>query len=98
MGLLLLKDFKPVFLLILANLTVSVDLKNGIKLFCLGCRDEFNVSNPPAIENRYNRVFNEDVYYQMVNILKGVIKRGTGKKLKKLKLELAGKTGIQMKI
>ena len=29
----------------------------------------------------------------MVNILKGVIERGTGKKLKKLKLEIAGKTG-----
>ena len=29
----------------------------------------------------------------MVNILKGVVERGTGKKLKKLKLELAGKTG-----
>ena len=29
----------------------------------------------------------------MVNILKGVVERGTGKKLKKLNLELAGKTG-----
>ena len=63
------------------------------KLFCLGCRDEFNISNPPVIEDRYIRVFNEDVSYQMVNILKGVVERGTGKKLKKLKLELAGKTG-----
>ena len=43
--------------------------------------------------DRYLRVFNEDVSYQMVNILKGVVQRGTGKKLKKLKLELAGKTG-----
>ena len=25
------------------------------------------------IENRYKRVFNEDVSYQMVNILKGVV-------------------------
>ena len=63
------------------------------KLFCLGCMDEFNLQNPPVIEDRYYRVFNEDVSYQMVNILKGVVERGTGKKLKKLKLELAGKTG-----
>ncbi len=63
------------------------------KLFCLGCKDDFNSNNPPVIEDRYKRVFNEDVSYQMVNILRGVVERGTGKKLKKLKLELAGKTG-----
>ena len=63
------------------------------KLFCLGCKDDFSTNNPPVIEDRYKRVFSEDVSYQMVNILKGVVERGTGKKLKKLKLELAGKTG-----
>ena len=63
------------------------------KLFCLGCMEKFSITNPPVIEDRYKRVFNEDVSYQMVNILKGVVERGTGKKLKKLKLELAGKTG-----
>ncbi|MEK9893948.1 MAG: PBP1A family penicillin-binding protein [Pelagibacteraceae bacterium] len=63
------------------------------KLFCLGCNDSFENEKPPSVEDRYERVFNEDVSYQMVNILKGVVERGTGKKLKKLKLELAGKTG-----
>ncbi len=63
------------------------------KLFCFGCQDQFIKEKPPSIENRYERVFNEDVSYQMVNILKGVIERGTGKKLKRLNLELAGKTG-----
>ena len=63
------------------------------KLFCFGCFDEFSEANPPSIENRYERIFSEDVSYQVVNILKGVIERGTGKKLRGLNLELAGKTG-----
>ncbi|MDC0435769.1 PBP1A family penicillin-binding protein [Pelagibacteraceae bacterium] len=63
------------------------------KLFCLGCLDEFLSTNPPSIENRYERIFSEDVSYQVVNILKGVVERGTGKKLRDLNLELAGKTG-----
>ena len=63
------------------------------KFFCLGCRDEFEKNKPPTIENRYERVFNEDVAYQMVNILRGVVERGTGKKLRNLNLEVAGKTG-----
>ena len=63
------------------------------KLFCLGCLDEFSAANPPSIENRYERIFSEDVSYQVVNILKGVVERGTGKKLRDLNLELAGKTG-----
>ena len=63
------------------------------KFFCLGCNDEFEKNKPPTIENRYERVFNEDVAYQMVNILKGVVERGTGKKLRNLNLEVAGKTG-----
>ena len=56
------------------------------------CNDSFENEKPPSVEDRYERVFNEDVSYQMVNILKGVVERGT-EKLKKLKLELAGKTG-----
>ena len=63
------------------------------KLFCLGCGEEFNINNPPSIENRFDRVFNEDTSFQMVSILKGVVERGTGKKLRSLNIELAGKTG-----
>ena len=35
----------------------------------------------------------EQTAYQITSILEGVIKRGTGKKLKELRLNLAGKTG-----
>ena len=59
----------------------------------MGCSEEFNLNNPPSIENRFDRVFNEDTSFQMVSILKGVVERGTGKKLRSLNIELAGKTG-----
>ena len=35
--------------------------------------------------------------YQMTSILEGVVQRGTGKKLKKLKLNIGGKTGTTNK-
>ena len=40
-----------------------------------------------------NKYFHPQTAYQITSILEGVIQRGTGKKLKKLKLNLAGKTG-----
>ncbi len=86
------KKIKPTLIDLIQDRNGKSIYKND-KLFCLGCLDEFDLQNPPKIEDRYKRVFNEDVSYQMVNILKGVVERGTGKKLKKLKLELAGKTG-----
>ena len=86
------KKINPTLIDLIQDRNGKTIYKNN-KLFCLGCKDEFKVVNPPVIEDRYKRVFNEDVSYQMVNILKGVIERGTGKKLKKLKLEIAGKTG-----
>ena len=86
------KKLEPTLIDLIQNRNGKSIYKNE-KLFCLGCTEKFSISNPPVIEDRYLRVFNEDVSYQMVNILKGVVQRGTGKKLKKLKLELAGKTG-----
>ena len=39
------------------------------------------------------RVMSEETAYQMVTILNGAVKRGTAKKLKSLKVPIAGKTG-----
>ena len=47
----------------------------------------------PQIEDNYDRVMSEQTAYQVTTFLEGVIKRGTGKKLRKLKLNMAGKTG-----
>ena len=39
------------------------------------------------------RVISEETAYQMTSILQGTVERGTAKKLKSLKVPLAGKTG-----
>ena len=63
---------------------------------CKGC-DRFSEnsleSNLPLIEFNNKRVISEQTAYQITSILNGVILRGTGKKLRDLKVPLAGKTG-----
>ena len=67
---------------------------NNDKRYCLDC-DQISFTSKiyPKIEDRYEQVFSNQTAYQITSILEGVIHRGTGKKLKKLKLNLAGKTG-----
>jgi len=61
---------------------------------CLGCDkfviDEFEL---PKIENKNEQVLSEETSYQMTSILQGAVQRGTAKKLRSLKVPLAGKTG-----
>tara|TARA_B100000401_G_C52485872_1_gene567998 strand:- start:71 stop:565 length:495 start_codon:yes stop_codon:yes gene_type:complete len=45
------------------------------------------------VKDEYKKVISEQTAYQITSLLEGVIKRGTGKKLRKLELNLAGKTG-----
>ena len=47
----------------------------------------------PKIKDSYKQVFSSQTAYQITSLLEGVIKRGTGKKLKDLNLNIAGKTG-----
>ncbi len=47
----------------------------------------------PIVEDNYPQVISAETAYQITSILQGVVERGTGKKLKKLGLNLAGKTG-----
>ncbi|MBO6481376.1 MAG: PBP1A family penicillin-binding protein [Pelagibacteraceae bacterium] len=47
----------------------------------------------PIISDKYKQVISEQTAYQITSMLEGVIKRGTGKKLKNLNVPLAGKTG-----
>ncbi len=61
---------------------------------CKNCNKiSFTGKDYPQIEDNYDQVISEQTAYQVTNILEGVIKRGTGKKLRDLKLNLAGKTG-----
>ena len=61
---------------------------------CIGC-DKFINNNAefPKIENTSKKVISKETAYQMTSILKGTVERGTAKKLKSLKVPLAGKTG-----
>ena len=61
---------------------------------CVGC-DKFIIEQNilPKIESTSKEVISKETAYQMTSILQGTVERGTAKKLKTLKVPLAGKTG-----
>ena len=67
---------------------------NNDKRTCINC-DQISFTSKiyPKIKDNYKQVFSPQTAYQITSFLEGVIQRGTGKKLNKLKLNLAGKTG-----
>ena len=68
------------------------------KITCTNCEKiSYLGKDYPTIKNNYNQVFSPQTAYQMTSILEGVVQRGTGKKLKDLKLNIAGKTGTTNK-
>ena len=71
---------------------------NNDKRKCINC-DEISYlgSDFPEIKNNYKQIFSAETAYQMTSILEGVVQRGTAKKLKDLKLNIAGKTGTTNK-
>tara|TARA_B110000211_G_scaffold197042_1_gene226362 strand:+ start:3016 stop:5364 length:2349 start_codon:yes stop_codon:yes gene_type:complete len=83
-----------------ANLISRIQDRRGKTIYksgkkkCIGC-DKFkkNDSNYPTIKYEHKKVFSEETAYQMTSILEGTVKRGTAKKLRDLKVPLAGKTG-----
>jgi len=67
---------------------------NNKQRSCINCDEISFMSNQyPEIKDNYTQVFSPQTAYQMTSLLEGVIQRGTGKKLKKLELNIAGKTG-----
>ncbi len=61
---------------------------------CMNCdKISYTGKDYPQIKDDHVQVMSEQTAYQVTTILEGVIKRGTGKKLRDLKLNLAGKTG-----
>ena len=61
---------------------------------CINCdKISFTGEEFPKIENNYEQIISPQTAYQLTSMLQGVVERGTGKKLKKLGLNLAGKTG-----
>ncbi len=71
---------------------------NNEKRKCTNCEQISYLGNDyPNIQNDYLQIFTPQTAFQMTSILEGVIQRGTGKKLKNLKLNIAGKTGTTNK-
>jgi penicillin-binding protein 1A len=67
---------------------------NNEKRKCINCDQlSFLSEKYPEIEDNFPQIFSAETAYQMTSILEGVIQNGTGKKLKDLNLDLAGKTG-----
>ena len=67
---------------------------NNDKRSCVNCDQISFLSNKyPKVKDKYKKIISEQTAYQITSLLEGVIKRGTGKRLKKLELNLAGKTG-----
>ena len=61
---------------------------------CIGCDKFINEEiELPKIEDKTEQVMSEETAYQMTSILQGAVQRGTAKKLRSLKVPLAGKTG-----
>ena len=61
---------------------------------CIGC-DRYSEKETivPSIVNNYQQVVSKETAYQILSMLEGTVQRGTAKRLKDLKVPLAGKTG-----
>tara|TARA_B100001121_G_C18601328_1_gene579708 strand:- start:263 stop:1126 length:864 start_codon:yes stop_codon:yes gene_type:complete len=71
---------------------------NNEKRYCENCdRISYEGKSNPIIKDKYKQIFSPQTAYQITTMLRGVIERGTGKGLKDLKLEIAGKTGTTNK-
>ncbi|MDB0066685.1 PBP1A family penicillin-binding protein [Candidatus Pelagibacter sp.] len=61
---------------------------------CINCDQiSFLSKNYPEIEDEFLQIFSPQTAYQMTSMLEGTVQNGTGRKLKDLNLDLAGKTG-----
>ena len=71
---------------------------NNSKRKCVNCEQiSYLGEDYPIVKNDYKSVFSPQTAYQMTSILEGVVQRGTAKKIKDLKLNIAGKTGTTNK-
>ena len=67
---------------------------NNEKRKCLNCNQISSLGTKyPTIKDSFTQIFSPETAYQMTSILEGVVKNGTGRKLKDLNLDIAGKTG-----
>jgi len=71
---------------------------NADKRTCLGCKEiSYLKDEIPIIQDKRKQIISSETAYQITSMLEGVVKRGTGRKLNSLNLNLAGKTGTTNK-
>jgi len=71
---------------------------NADKRKCRGCKEiSYLKEEIPLIENDKKQIISSETAYQITSMMEGVVKRGTGRKLRDLNLPLAGKTGTTNK-
>jgi len=67
---------------------------NSETRICKQCDQiSFSGEKTPKIKDNFEKIFSSETAYQITSMLEGVIHRGTGRGLKDLNLDLAGKTG-----
>ena len=65
---------------------------------CIGCEEiSYLKEGIPIIKDNREQIISQETAYQITSMMEGVVKRGTGRKLKNLNLTLAGKTGTTNK-
>ena len=65
---------------------------------CVGCEKMSYLKDEiPTIQDNREQIISPETAYQITSMMEGVIKRGTGRKLRSLNLNLAGKTGTTNK-
>ena len=91
------KKVKPIFIDRIQNRRGKT-IFNADKRQCIGCKEiSYLKEEIPFIRNNSEQIISPETAYQITSMLEGVVKRGTGRKLKNLNLILAGKTGTTNK-
>jgi len=91
------KLVSPIFVDRIQDSTGST-IFNSEKRNCPKCNEVSFLGNEfPKIKDNFPQIFSPETAYQITSMLEGVVKRGTGKKLRDLNLDLAGKTGTTNK-
>ena len=71
---------------------------NADKRKCIGCEEiSYLKEEIPIIQDNREQIISAETAYQITSMMEGVVQRGTGKKLRDLKIPLAGKTGTTNK-
>ena len=71
---------------------------NADKRKCKGCKQiSYLKEEIPFIVDDREQIISPETAYQITSMMEGVVKRGTGRKLRSLNLNLAGKTGTTNK-